>query len=76
MAEAGKLKGVADEGGFWPDFATNEEALEMLVRAIERAGLSCPASRSRSRSTSPPRSSAAAAATGSGSKAASSIRTA
>ena len=39
MAEAGKLKGVADEGGFWPDFATNEEALEMLVRAIERAGL-------------------------------------
>ena len=39
MAEAGKLKGVADEGGYWPDFATNEEALEMLVRAIERAGL-------------------------------------
>jgi enolase len=39
MAEAGKLKGVADEGGYWPDFATNEEALEMLIRAIERAGL-------------------------------------
>jgi enolase len=39
MAEAGRLKGVADEGGWWPDFATNEEALEMLVRAIERAGL-------------------------------------
>jgi enolase len=39
MAEAGKLKGVADEGGWWPDFSTNEEALEMLVRAIERAGL-------------------------------------
>ena len=39
MAEAGKLAGVADEGGFWPDFATNEEALEMLLRAIERAGL-------------------------------------
>ena len=38
MAEAGKLKGVADEGGFWPDFATNEEALDMLARAIERAG--------------------------------------
>jgi enolase len=38
MAEAGKLKGVADEGGFWPDFATNEEAIEMLLRAIERAG--------------------------------------
>ena len=40
MAEAGKLKGVADEGGYWPDFTTNEEALEMLLRAIERAGLS------------------------------------
>jgi enolase len=39
MAEAGRLRGVADEGGFWPDFATNEEALETLVRAIERAGL-------------------------------------
>ena len=38
MAEAGKLKGVADEGGYWPDFGTNEDALEMLVRAIERAG--------------------------------------
>ena len=38
MAEAGKLKGVADEGGYWPDFATNEEVLEMLTRAIERAG--------------------------------------
>jgi enolase len=39
MAEAGKLKGVADEGGYWPDFGTNEEALEMLLRAIERARL-------------------------------------
>jgi enolase len=38
LAEAGKLKGVADEGGYWPDFATNEEALETLLRAIERAG--------------------------------------
>ena len=39
MAEAGKLGGVADEGGYWPDFATNEEALETLLRAIERADL-------------------------------------
>ncbi|HXP31546.1 MAG TPA: phosphopyruvate hydratase [Stellaceae bacterium] len=38
MAEAGLLQGVADEGGFWPAFATNEAALDMLVRAIERAG--------------------------------------
>jgi enolase len=39
MAEAGRLRGVADEGGYWPDFATNEAALETLLRAIERAGL-------------------------------------
>ena len=38
MAEAGKLRGVADEGGWWPEFAGNEEALETLLRAIERAG--------------------------------------
>jgi enolase len=38
MVEAGKLAGVADEGGWWPAFDTNEEALTMLVRAIERAG--------------------------------------
>jgi enolase len=38
MKEAGTLAGVADEGGWWPTFATNEEALETLVAAIERAG--------------------------------------
>jgi enolase len=38
MADAGTLQGVADEGGFWPAFRTNEEALATLVRAIERAG--------------------------------------
>jgi len=39
MADAGKLGGVADEGGWWPAFNTNEEALDMLVRAIEAADL-------------------------------------
>ena len=39
MSEAGKRAGVADEGGWWPDFDTNEAALEMLVRSIEAAGL-------------------------------------
>ena len=39
MGERGLLFGVADEGGYWPAFSTNEEALEMLVRAIEKAGL-------------------------------------
>ena len=38
MAERGLLQGVADEGGFWPAFATNEAALDALMRAIERAG--------------------------------------
>jgi enolase len=38
MAERGALRGVADEGGFWPEFASNEEALGTLLRAIERAG--------------------------------------
>lgn len=38
MAESGRLQGVADEGGFWPAFDTNEEAIETLVRAIEAAG--------------------------------------
>ncbi|HEV2301877.1 MAG TPA: phosphopyruvate hydratase [Stellaceae bacterium] len=38
MAEQGLLQGVADEGGLWPAFATNEAALDALMRAIERAG--------------------------------------
>ena len=38
MAQRGSLFGVADEGGWWPDFSSNEQALEMLVVAIERAG--------------------------------------
>lgn len=38
MADAGKLQGVADEGGFWPAFNTNEQALDALVMAIEAAG--------------------------------------
>jgi len=33
-----KYFGVADEGGFWPEFATNEEALALLVEAIHNAG--------------------------------------
>jgi enolase len=38
MVETGRLAGVADEGGYWPAFGSNEEALTTLVRAIERAG--------------------------------------
>ncbi len=39
MQEAGLLQGVADEGGYWPAFDSNEQALDYLVRAIEGAGL-------------------------------------
>lgn len=39
MADAGNLAGVADEGGFWPNFSSNEAAVETLVAAIEKAGL-------------------------------------
>jgi len=38
MQERGKRFGVADEGGWWPDFASNEEALQTLTHSIEKAG--------------------------------------
>jgi len=38
LRDANKLQGVADEGGWWPTFASNEEALDMLMRAVEKAG--------------------------------------
>jgi enolase len=38
MQDAGKAAGVADEGGYWPLFDSNDDAIAMLVRAIERAG--------------------------------------
>ena len=39
MQAAGLMQGVADEGGFWPAFDSNEQALDYLMRAIEGAGL-------------------------------------
>ncbi|HTM61710.1 MAG TPA: phosphopyruvate hydratase, partial [Burkholderiales bacterium] len=39
LAKKGTLQGVADEGGYWPTFKTNEEALSELVGAIADAGL-------------------------------------
>jgi enolase len=39
LAKRGLLQGVADEGGYWPAFKTNEEALAELVGAISDAGL-------------------------------------
>jgi enolase len=39
LAKRGALYGVADEGGYWPAFRTNEEPLAELVGAIADAGL-------------------------------------
>lgn len=38
MDQRGPRRGVADEGGWWPEFESNEQALETLLAAIERAG--------------------------------------
>jgi enolase len=38
LSASNRIAGVADEGGFWPLFEANEEALDLLVRAIETAG--------------------------------------
>ena len=39
LAERGPRRGVADEGGHWPEVADTEDALDVLVAGIERAGL-------------------------------------
>ncbi|MEO2158240.1 MAG: phosphopyruvate hydratase [bacterium] len=38
LLEMGLNTSVGDEGGFAPDLASNEEAIELVIRAIERAG--------------------------------------
>jgi len=38
LHERGLKTGVGDEGGFAPDLAHNEDALQILLEAIERAG--------------------------------------
>ncbi len=39
LDQRGRLAGVAEEGGWWPAFDRNDEALDALVEAIEDAGL-------------------------------------
>ncbi|MBN2625293.1 MAG: phosphopyruvate hydratase [Spirochaetales bacterium] len=39
LKDAGYSTGVGDEGGFAPNFKSNEEALEFIMRAIEATGL-------------------------------------
>jgi enolase len=38
LHERGLSTGVGDEGGFAPNLASNQEALELILQAIERAG--------------------------------------
>lgn len=38
LGHTGRRAGVADEGGWWPSFATNTEAIAALAEAIERTG--------------------------------------
>ena len=38
LSDGGKNTAVGDEGGFAPDLASNEEAVEVVLTAIERAG--------------------------------------
>ncbi|HSG47474.1 MAG TPA: phosphopyruvate hydratase, partial [Longimicrobiales bacterium] len=38
LTEKGKNTAVGDEGGFAPDLASNEEAVEVVLTAMERAG--------------------------------------
>ena len=38
MEAKGPIAGVADEGGWWPNFASNEDALDTLTAAIAAAG--------------------------------------
>ena len=38
LSDQGKNTAVGDEGGFAPDLASNEEAVEVVLQAIEKAG--------------------------------------
>lgn len=39
LAARGPRRGVADEGGHWPEVTGTEDALDVLVAGIERAGM-------------------------------------
>lgn len=38
LKEAGHVTAVGDEGGFAPNLSSNEEAIELIIAAIEKAG--------------------------------------
>lgn len=41
LNEKGLATSVGDEGGFAPDLKSNKEALDMLLKAVEKAGYRC-----------------------------------
>ncbi len=41
LLQQGRAVGVADEGGYWPLFDTNDAVLDFLVDAIDAAGYVC-----------------------------------
>jgi enolase len=38
LRRRGALRGIADEGGYWPDFDSNEAGLQFMTEAIAAAG--------------------------------------
>ncbi|MBE6776661.1 MAG: phosphopyruvate hydratase [Ruminococcaceae bacterium] len=38
LKEMGKATGVGDEGGFAPDLSSDEQAIEIIIKAIQKAG--------------------------------------
>ena len=48
LHERGLVTAVGDEGGFAPDLGSSEEAIEVVLEAVERAGHRRARSRSRS----------------------------
>jgi enolase len=38
LRKRGEIYGVADEGGYWPAFSTNEEVLQFMTEVIDCAG--------------------------------------
>ncbi len=38
LRQTGRLSGVADEGGYWPEFSSNEDVFDVLLQSIEQAG--------------------------------------
>jgi len=38
LKKRNKYFGLADEGGYWPEFESNEEIIELLIASIKKAG--------------------------------------